>query len=210
MSRIRIAMFVFIMTGLQLSLHAQYLGIGLGRSFGTDLNAAASSTPSALNPLSAGLRDSNVLTIEAGGSFLRYLRSGIHYGYARPEAFLSRGDAFGSRAELQLRAHVLTFDIGLRTPELAGLRLFGVAGAGVGRFNIEVLDQVEVPFPSGPPDSLVVPVLAYGGGVEQEFLPGVRWKAELRDEWTSAPEDLFRPGGSWHRVLLSAGLVFGR
>lgn len=189
---------------------AQYFGVGLGRSFGDDLRGAASGAVSALNPLSAGIRDGNTLVLEAGANYARFLRSGIHYNYSRPEGFLTRGDAFGSRADLQLRAHTLTFDLGVRTPEFAGFRLYGVGGVGAGRFNIEVTRQVEAPFPAGPPDNLVVPVVAYGGGLEHQFLPGVRWKVEVRNERTSAPEDFFRPGGAWNRILVAGGLVLGR
>jgi hypothetical protein len=192
------------------SAQAQYLGIGLGRSFGDDLGAAAGGVPGALNPLSAGIREGNTLVLEAGANYLRFLRTGIHYNYSRPEGFLRRGDAFGSRAELQLRAHTLTFDLGLRTPQWSGFRLYGAGGLGAGRFNVEVTQQVETPFPGGPPDNVVVPVIAYGVGVEHEFLPGVRWKAEVRNERTSAPEDFFRPGGHWNRVLVSGGIVLGR
>lgn len=192
------------------SARAQYFGIGLGRTFGDDLAAGVAAVPGALNPLAAGIRGGNTLVIEAGANYLRFLRTGIHYNYSRPEGFLRRGDAFGSRAELQLRAHTLTIDLGLRSPEFAGFRIFGVGGAGAGRFNVEVKETVEVPFPGGPPEDIVVPVAAFGGGIEHQFLPNIRWKAEVRDEWTSAPEDLFRPGGGWHRVLVSAGLIFGR
>ena len=202
------AIILFILSGY--SAHAQYFGIGLGRMFGDDLRAAASSLPGALNPLSAGIREGNTLVLEGGVNYLRFLRTGLHYNYSRPEGFLKLGDLLGSSAELQLRAHTLTFDIGVRSPEFAGFRLFGIAGAGAGRFNIEVQDTVAVPFPSGPPEDLVVPVAAFGGGIEHQFMPGMRWKVEARDEWTSAPEDLFRPGGSWHRVLVSAGIVLGR
>jgi hypothetical protein len=206
----RIIIPAILVMACAMPLHAQYLGIGLGRTFGDSSSAAASSVPGNLNKLSAEIRGANTLVLEAGANYLHFLRSGIHYNYSRPEGFLARGDAFGSSAILQLRAHTLTFDLGVRTPQFSGLRLFGVAGVGAGRFVVQVKETVEVPFPSGPPDSLVVPVVAYGGGLEHEFLPGVRWKAEVRDEWTSAPQDLFRPGGKWHRVLASVGILLGR
>ena len=104
------------------SAQAQYLGIGLGRSFGDDLGAAAGGVPGALNPLSAGIREGNTLVLEAGANYLRFLRTGIHYNYSRPEGFLRRGDAFGSRAELQLRAMAAGLTPDFYTPEGAARR----------------------------------------------------------------------------------------
>ncbi|MSO20682.1 MAG: hypothetical protein EXQ56_09520 [Acidobacteria bacterium] len=212
MNRVRLVILLLVgMLGGAAVGHAQYFGVGLGRSFGDDLSAAATAVPSALDPFSAGIRKGNVLTLEGGGDFLRVMRAGVHYGYSRPEGFLSRGDAFGSSADLELTAHTLTFDLGLHTPQAKGFRLFGVVGGGVGNFKVvEVVRQVENPFPSGPPDQIVVPVVALGGGIEHQFLAGVRWKVEVRDEYTRAPEDFFQPGGSWHRILLSVGLTFGK
>src|SRR5215212_9162952 len=99
------------------SARAQYFGIGLGRTFGDDLAAAVSSVPGALNPLSAGIREGNTLVLEGGANYLRFLRTGLHYNYSRPEGFLRLGDVLGSSANLQLRAHTLTVDIGVRSPE---------------------------------------------------------------------------------------------
>ena len=97
-----------------------------------------------------------------------------------------------------------------RAPEVFGVRLYGLLGGGLSRFILDVRQQVEQPFPQGVPEDLLAPVLTYGGGLEKGLLPLVRWKFEVRDDVSPIPEELFGPGGSWHRVQTTVGIVIGR
>ncbi len=141
---------------------------------------------------------------------LPFLGGEIHYSHSTPELMLRRADAFGSSARIDLGSHTLTFDGRLRTPELFGVRLYGLLGAGLSRFSLNVKQQVEQPFPKGAPEDLLAPVLTYGGGFEKGLTPLVRWKFEVRDDVSPIPEELFGPGGSWHRVQTTVGIVIGR
>jgi len=75
---------------------------------------------------------------------------------------------------------------------------------------LNVKNQTEVPFPGGTPGNITSPVFTYGGGVEKKLVPLVRARFEVRDYLTPISDQLFRPGGSWHRVGVVAGVVLGR
>jgi hypothetical protein len=145
-----------------------------------------------------------------GIGFFPFLSGGLHYSYAKPEVRLRRGDAFGSSARIDLTTHTLTFDARLRTPQVFGFRLYGLAGAGMSRFGLDVKQQVEIPFPRGVPDNIVAPVFTFAGGVEQRVFPLVHLKLEVRDYVTPIPKRIYEPGGRWQRVAVIGGVVLGR
>ncbi|MBI3894389.1 MAG: hypothetical protein HY313_00510 [Acidobacteria bacterium] len=183
--------------------HGQYLAIGGGGVFSEDLSSESQGDR-------ADFTASGLLAVDAGIGFFPLLSAGLHYNYARPELSLTRGDSFGSSALVDLRAHTLTFDARLRTPEILGYHLYGLLGGGFTRFILEVKQEVEVPFPGGAPDDVISPVFTYGGGIEKSIAPLVRLKFEVRDYVTGVSETLFRPGGAWHRVAMIGGIELGR
>ena len=158
----------------------------------------------------ADFTKSGILAVDAGIGFFPFLSGGLHYSFARPELFLRRGDAFGSSARVDLSAHTLTFDGRFRTPQVAGFRLYALAGAGFTRFTLDVKQTVEVPFPRGAPDTVLAPVGTFGGGIERSVAPFVHLKLEVRDYVTPISSQFFAPGGAWHRVSAIGGIVLGR
>ena len=195
----------------------QHLAIGGGWVFSQDLGSEPQVLPFANIPppisvgsVRANFTASGLLAVDAGIGFFPLLSGGLHYSYARPELSLTRGDAFGSSAAVNLAAHTLTFDARLRTPAIASYRLYGLLGGGFSRIVLDVKRQVENPFPGGAPDDAISPVFTYGGGLEKSVSPLVRLKFEVRDYVTGVSSTLYRPGGSWHRVAVMAGIVLGR
>lgn len=215
---LRTCAFVLFAACWAVSARAQFVSISGGGLFSQDLSSAAPQRQfegSGARQLIGGTArsqfdHSGLLAVDAGLSFLPFLSGALHYSYSRPELFLSRGDAFGSSARVGLRAHTFTLDARLRTPEIFGVRLYGLAGVGFSRFVLDVKQPVEVPFPRGAPESVVSPVFTFGGGVEKSLAPWVRLKLEVRDYLSPISEDLFRPGGAWHRVGVLGGIVLGR
>ncbi|MBI4442393.1 MAG: hypothetical protein HY649_03335 [Acidobacteria bacterium] len=199
---------VFIIS-LAVPARAQFISIGGGELFSQDLRSEAQ--PGLVGgPARSEFDRSGLLAVDVGFPVLPFLGAGLHYSYSRPALFLQRGDAFGSSAQLQLRSHTLTFDARLRTPQAFGVRLYALAGIGLSRFNLDVQQLVEVPFPGNTPEGILSPVFAFGGGVEKTIFPMIRVKLEVRDYVTPISEDLFRPGGGWHRVAVIGGIVLGR
>ena len=186
----------------------QYVSVAGGGLFSQDRGAAAPSGRVG-GPASAEFSASGIAAVDAGLGLLPFLGAGLHYSYARPVLSLRRGDAFGSSALVRLGAHTVTADARLRTPQIYGFRLYGLAGVGLTRFLLDVKRQVEVPFPGGAPDSVLSPVFTFAGGVEKSIAPLVRWKIEARDYVTPISEKFFQPGGAWHRVAVLGGIVFG-
>ncbi|MBI4463405.1 MAG: hypothetical protein HY647_01765, partial [Acidobacteria bacterium] len=170
--------------GVVPAAHGQYLAIGGGGVFSQDLSSESQADR-------ANFTASSLLAVDAGVGFFPLLSAGLHYSYARPELSLVRGDAFGSSALVNLRAHTLTFDARLRTPEIIGYHLYGLLGGGFSRFTLDVKRQVEVPFPGGAPDDALSPVFTYGGGIEKSVAPLVRLKFEVRDYVTGVSATLF-------------------
>ncbi len=187
----------------------QFIAVAAGGVFSQDRSAAAPSGRVG-GPALSDFSRAGIITVDAGASVFPFVTAGVHYSFSRPELFLRRGDAFGSSALVDLGTHTVTFDARVRTPQAFGFRVYGLAGGGFSRFNLDIKRQVEVPFPSGAPRSLTSPVFTFGGGVEQSVLPLVRLKLEVRDYLTPISERLFQPGGAWHRVVMVGGLVVGR
>jgi hypothetical protein len=186
---------------------AQSIGLSAGGIFPSDLQEAVGGSGAAAR---AEFSTARIISVDAGMNLLPFISGEIHYSHSTPELLLVRADAFGSRAQIDLSSHTLTFGGRLRTPEVFGVRLYGLLGAGLSRFNLDVREQVEQPFPQGAPEKLLAPVLTYGGGFERGLLPLVRWKFEVRDDVSPISEKLFGPGGTWHRVQVTAGIVIGR
>ena len=188
---------------------AQFIAVGGGGLLPQNLSAPATAGRVG-GPASADFSRSGILAVDAGIGFFPFLTGGLHYSFSRPELFLRRGDAFGSSARVDLGAHTITFDGRFRTPQVAGFRLYALAGVGFTRFHLNVKQAVEVPFPRGAPDNVLTPVGTFGGGIERSIAPFLHLKLEARDYVTPISEQFFRPGGVWHRVAVIGGIVLGR
>ena len=159
----------------------------------------------------ADFSDSPMLAVDAGVYFFSFLGAGFHYSYSRPELRLFRGDAFGSSARVGLRVHTVAFEALLHSRRMHGVRAFAFCGAGFSSFLLDVKEQVEVPFARmKPPGREVTPVFTFGGGLENRVAPWLSGKIEIRDYVGSVPASFYRPGGSWHRPSVVAGIILGR
>ena len=136
-----------------------------------------------------------------------YVSLGFHYSLAGADLSLERGDVLGSSAEVELRAHTVTFDTRLRSPFRSGFRFFGLAGAGITRLGLDVRREAGTPFPAGAPGGITSFVFTYGGGVERHLHQLVHLRVEVRDYVTPISTHLFRPGGLWHRVAVIGGIT---
>ena len=188
---------------------AQYIAVGGWGLFSQDLSTAPPAGAFG-GPAQSEFSNTGILAVDAGIGFFPFLAAGLHYSYARPELFLRRGDAFGSSARADLGAHTLTFEARVRTPQIAGFRLYGLGGVGFSRFALDVKQAVEIPFPGGAPDNVLSAVASVGGGIEKSVAPLVHLKLEARDYITPISEQFFRPGGTWHRTAIIGGIVLGR
>ena len=189
--------------------HTQFIAVGGGGLLPQNLSAPPPAGRVG-GPAGADFSRSGILAVDAGIGFFPFLTGGLHYSFSRPELFLRRGDAFGSSARVDLGAHTIAFDGRFRTPQVAGFRLYALAGVGFTRFHLNVKQAVEVPFPRGAPDNVLTPVGTFGGGIERSIAPFLHLKLEARDYVTPISEQFFRPGGVWHRVAVIGGIVLGR
>lgn len=186
----------------------QFLGIGVGKIFSKDLGggtAAGSEFGSARSEFG----NSRIFTLDAGTRVFPYVSSGLHYSFSSADMFLERGDAFGSSAEVDLRVRTITFDTRVRTPSAYRFRLYALAGVGVSRFRLDVKNEVEVPFPDGAPDNITSFVITYGAGVERHLHQLIHLRLEVRDYQTYISNQLFQPGGTWHRLAVIGGITIG-
>ena len=205
----RVFLFVLGLAGWAAPGYGQFLSLGGGALFSQDRSQPA---PDALTLGSLARSDFNrsgLIAVDAGLPVAPFVNAGLHYSRSKPELFLRRGDAFGSSARVKLAANTLTFDARLRSPFIYGFRLYGLAGVGFTRFGLEVKEAVEVPFPGGAPDSVILAVVTYGGGVERRLRGLLHLKLEVRDYVSPIPDELFGAGGSWHRVAVIGGIVLG-
>lgn len=202
------ALAVLLIAGSTSAANAQYIALGAGGLFPQDQVGAGfgNTVRSALSEFG----NSGLLAVDVGVGFLPFLGAGLHYSYSSPELVLRRGDAFGSSAVSDLGAHTLTLEANLRTPEIIGFRLYGLAGGGLTSFTVNLKQIVEVPFPRGDPDNVVSPVLSIGVGIERSLGQLVGLKFEVRDYVTPISKDFFEPGGTWHRMAFIGGIVLGR
>jgi hypothetical protein len=181
--------------------HGQYLGIGFGRQLSQTLEEGT---------VRSHFSNGGIFALDVGTRIFPFVSAGLHYSSSRTDFDINRGDAFGSTAEGELSAHTFTMDFRARTPSVYSFRLFGLAGAGLTRFGLDVDNEVETPFPGGAPDTIHSFVFTYGGGIEKHLRQLVHLRLEVRDYATPISDDLFRPGGGWHRVTILGGITIGR
>lgn len=186
---------------------AQFVGLGGGRLLSQNL--ADDATAGAFGTPRAESETGGIFALDVGFRRFKNIVLGVHYSSSGADLRIERGDAFGSRADVELKAHTFTFDTRVRTPSAFSFRLYGLAGAGLTRFGLDVKQEVENPFPGGAPDHITSFVLTYGGGVERHLHQLVHLRLEVRDYLTPASEQLFAPGGSWHRLAVIGGITIG-
>ena len=198
----RILLFLCVAQAAQ----GQFLGIGGGRLLSQDEEAATDSISGALRSV---FSNANLITLDVGTRVFPYVSTGLHYSFSGLDLLLARGDALGSSAEVDLSSHTITFDTRVRPPSTSVLRFYGLAGVGITRFGLDVKSEVEIPFPSGAPDSATSFVFTYGAGVERHLRQLVHLRLEVRNYQTLISKQLFQPGGTWHRVAVTLGITVG-
>jgi hypothetical protein len=188
--------------------HGQFLGIGFGRQLSQTLERGA--TPGTVGSSARShFGDGGVFALDAGMRVFPFVNAGLHYSSSNTDLSIERGDAFGSSAEAELSTHTVTMDFRARTPSVRGFRLFGLAGAGLTRFGLDIKQEVENPFPGGTPNTITSFVFTYGGGVERHLHQFVHLRLEVRDYVTPISEHLFRPEDTLHRVAAVGGITLG-
>lgn len=186
----------------------QFLGIGVGGLFSQDLGDGTAADP-VLGSARSEFGNGRIFTLDVGTRVFPYVSSGLHYSFSSADMLLARGDAFGSSAEVELSVRTITFDTRVRTPSAYRFRLYGLVGAGVTRFGLDVKSEVGVPFPGGAPDKVTSFVITYGVGIERHLRQLVHLRLEVRDYQTYISTQLFQPGGAWHRVAVIGGITVG-
>jgi hypothetical protein len=180
---------------------AQFVGIAGGRSLPLDLGGGSSER--------SEFPHGGYFALDFGMRAFPLINMGVHFSSSGSDARLRRGDALGSRADVDLSAKTVTFDTRFRSPFVSSFRFFGLAGAGVTRFGLDVKQEVENPFPGGAPGGVTSFVFTYGGGIERHLHQLVHLRIEVRDYVSPASTQLYRPGGLWHRVAVSGGITIG-
>jgi hypothetical protein len=183
------------------SAQAQFIGFAGGRNLPRDLGAGSAER--------SGFDNGGYFAVDAGLRRFRLVTLGVHFSLAGSDLGLTRGDALGSSANLGLSAKTVTFDTRVRSPFVSSFRFFGLAGAGVTRFGVDVKQEVENPFPQGAPGGITSFVFTYGGGIERHLHQLVHLRFEVRDYVSPVSTDLYRPGGLWHRLAVSGGITIG-
>ncbi len=186
----------------------QFLGIGVGGLFSQDLSDGTAAGP-VLGSARSEFDNGRIITLDAGTRVFPYVSSGLHISFSSADMLLARGDAFGSSAKVELSARTITFDTRVRTPSAYRFRFYGLAGVGLTRFGLDVKSEVEVPFPGGAPDKVTSFVITYGAGIERHLHQLVHLRLEVRDYQTYISNQLFQPGGAWHRVAVIVGITVG-
>jgi hypothetical protein len=202
------AVLLFSLSVFVSSARAQYVSVAAGGLF--PQNLSSNSTIGTLATVASASFDRvSIITVDAGTGFLPFIGINAHYSYSSPDMDLRRGDVFGSRATLGLRAHTLALEARVHPP-IPFIHPYGFVGGGFTRFGVDVKQQIEIPFPNGVPDNVTAPLVTFGGGVNFKFLPLIGGKIEVRDYMTPITSKFYSPGGSWHRVAVVAGIVLGR
>jgi hypothetical protein len=183
------------------SARAQFIGFTGGASLPRDLGGASAER--------SEFSRRGYFAVDFGMRAFPLVNMGVHFSSTGTDAQLRRGDALGSGANVDLSAKTVTFDTRLRSPFVSSFRFFGLAGAGVTRFGLDVQQAVENPFPAGAPGGITSFVFTYGGGVERHLHQLVHLRFEVRDYVSPVSTQLFRPGGLWHRVAVSGGITIG-
>ena len=193
--------FLFLLLLCASSAYAQFVGIAGGRNLPLDLGRGSSER--------SEFPHGGYLALDFGMRAFPLVNMGVHFSLAGSDLRLARGDAPGSRADVGLSAKTVTFDTRLRSPFVSSFRFFGLAGAGVARFGLNVQQAVENPFPQGAPGGITSFVFTYGGGIERHLHQLVHLRFEVRDYVSPVSTQLYRPGGLWHRVAVSGGITIG-
>ena len=183
------------------SAQAQFIGFAGGGNLPRDLGQGSLET--------SDFDNSGYFAVDVGLRRIGLVTMGVHYSSAGSDLRLDRGDALGSSAELDLSHKTVTFDTRVRSPFVSSLRFFGLAGAGVTRFGVDVKQAVENPFPQGVPGGITSFVFTYGGGVERHLHQLVHLRFEVRDYVSPVSDQIYRPGGLWHRLAVSGGITIG-
>jgi opacity protein-like surface antigen len=183
------------------SAHAQFIGFAGGRNLPRDLGAGSAER--------SDFDNGGYFALDVGLRRFRLVTLGVHFSLAGSDLNLTRGDALGSSADVDLSAKTVTFDTRVRSPFVSSFRFFGLAGAGVTRFGLDIQQAVENPFPQGAPGGITSFVFTYGGGIERHLHQLVHLRFEVRDYVSPVSTDLYRPGGLWHRVAVSGGITIG-
>ena len=193
--------FLFLLLLCASSAYAQFVGIAGGRNLPLDLGRGSSER--------SDFHNGGYFALDFGMRAFPLVSMGVHFSLAGSDLRLARGDALGSRADVGLSAKTVTFDTRLRSPFVSRFRFFGLAGAGVTRFGLDVQQAVENPFPQGAPGGITSFVFTYGGGIERHLHQLVHLRFEVRDYVSPVSTQLYRPGGLWHRVAVSGGITIG-
>jgi opacity protein-like surface antigen len=187
------------------SAHAQFVGIAGGRNLPRDLGSGSAER--------SDFNNGGYFALDVGLRPFRLITMGVHFSLAGSDLRLERGDVrgdvLGSRADVGLSAKTVTFDTRVRSPFVSSFRFFGLAGAGVARYGLDVRQAAGNPFPAGAPGGVTSFVFTYGGGVERHLHQLVDLRFEVRDYVSPVSTELYRPGGLWHRVAVSGGITIG-
>lgn len=166
-------------------------------------------TGSDFRPARSEFSNGGMFALDAGLRVFPFVSAGLNYSFSKADLRLVRSDVFGSSAVVELSAQTITFDTRARTPSASGFRFYGLAGVGLTRFGLDVKREAGTPFPGGAPDSVTSFVFTYGAGVEKHLRQLVHLRLEARDYLTPISDQLFRPGGAGHRVVLIGGFTVG-
>ncbi len=186
---------------------AQFVGIGGGWHAPGDFSNPAASQEFAGGE--ARFDRGGIFSLDAGTRLFPFVRGGVHYSRSTAVLDLRIEDAFGSRAEADLEASTVTFDLRAVTPSAASFRLFGFGGAGFSRLTLTANEVVENPFPGGIGDTRTALVYTYGGGIERHLHQLVHLRFEVRNYRSSTPDFILRSDGGWDRVAFIAGITIG-
>jgi hypothetical protein len=181
---------------------AQFFGVAGGRALPLDPGRGA--------PEESRFRHGGYYSLDFGMRAFRFTNLGVHFSSMGSDLELRRGDALGSTADARVTARTVTFEARVRSPFIASVRFFGLGGAGVTRFGLDVKQQSGIPFPGGAPGGVTSAVVTYGAGVERHLRQLLHLRLEVRDYVTPRiSEQLYRPGGPWHRFAVMAGINIG-
>ena len=195
------AFLLLLLLCISSSAQAQFVGIAGGRNLPLDLGRQS--------PERSEFHNGGYFALDFGMRAFPLVNMGVHFSLAGSDLRLAPDDALGSRADVDLSAKTVTFDTRLRSPFVSSFRFFGLAGAGVTRFGLDVKQAVENPFPQGAPGGITSFVFTYGGGIEHHLHQLVHLRFEVRDYVSPVSTQLYRPGGLWHRVAVSGGITIG-
>jgi len=196
-----ICLLAFLPLLVSQNANAQFFGVAGGRNLPFDLGRGA--------PESSEFRHGGYFSLDFGLRAFRFTNMGVHFSSAGTDLELERGDPLASSAEAHVSAKTVTFETRVRSPFVSSLRFFGLGGAGVTRFGLDVEKEAGSPFEGSAPGGVTSFVFTYGGGVERHIRQLLHLRLEVRDYVSPVSSHLYRPGGLWHRVTVMAGINIG-